>query len=199
MTLTEKLCKLRASVTFLKKDTSGYKYRYVSGAEVLGHYRPVMDELGIVLTTEVSESTATVLEMEDDGGKIRRQHIVSAVLLFTWRDALSDETLPVRFASGGQDADIAKAYGKMLTYGERYFWLKQMSVPTDDEDPDAEQGTPGEPGEFLMPMGKSKGTKLRDIPTSDLESARAWCESKKKFPDLVSEIKREMERRAHVQ
>ena len=42
--------------------------------------------------------------------------------------------------------------------------------------------------DVLMPIGQSKGKRLGDIDTKDLEGAAKWCREKGKFADLVENI-----------
>jgi len=44
----------------------------------------------------------------------------------------------------------------------------------------------GNPGDFLMPMGKTKGTPLKALDAADLRSAVEWAESKGKFTEFVA-------------
>ena len=54
-------------------------------------------------------------------------------------DSNTKEDYTIQFAAFGQQQDIAQAYGTALTYAERYFLLKLLNIPTDEDDPDAKQ------------------------------------------------------------
>jgi hypothetical protein len=45
-------------------------------------------------------------------------------------------------------------------------------------------------GDFIMPMGKTKGMRICEIEDKSLESAAKWCKEKNKFPELVSAIEK---------
>jgi len=54
-----------------------------------------------------------------------------------------------------------------------------------------------EPGDYVMPMGKTKGKKLSDIPDKDLRSAMKWIDGKRKEdgkPDFYAELYEHIER-----
>ncbi|HET7552227.1 MAG TPA: recombinase RecT [Gemmatimonadaceae bacterium] len=57
---------------------------------------------------------------------------------------------------------------------------RPANVTTDGEEMMAE--------DVLMPMGRSKGKRLGDLETKDLEGAAAWCREKGKYADLVEVI-----------
>ena len=132
MNLLEKIVEVRKEVEFLKKDTTSYKYKYVSGTSVLSSIRPKMDELGLILKTEVL------------GKHWLTDNKVCLDLQFTWVDAenkaiIAENSFCCKWITAGEDADPAKAIGKAYTYGERYYLLKFFNIPTDDDDPDKEQ------------------------------------------------------------
>ena len=190
MNLHEKLIELRRGVPYLQKDTKGYNYSYVSGTSVLEKLQPKMNELGIVLFTE----TGPITRIQEG-----KETQVFAQFRFTWIDAATGDKITLDFCGGGQDPDISKAIGKMLTYTERYFLLKSFNVPTDSEDPDAHQEAPksehreSKPaqkpaGELTMWMGKSKGQPVSSMPIDQLESAIAWCKKNDKFLDKAAEL-----------
>lgn len=63
--------------------------------------------------------------------------VVSGEMSYTWIDGdKPEDKLTVEWAYYGQQDDISKAYGSALTYSERYFLLKCLGLPTDEDDPD---------------------------------------------------------------
>jgi hypothetical protein len=140
----QKIIEVRKLVDFLVKDEQGYQYKYVSGSSLLNTIRPKMDELGLLLITDVVKSTHNRYEFEgvDNKGNAKTfvQFVVNMDLTFTWIDADNpEERIVCKWISSGEDEDPAKAEGKAHTYGERYFGLKFFKVATDNEDPDATQ------------------------------------------------------------
>lgn len=124
MNLAQKIVEVRKSVEYLQKDTTGYKYKYVSGTSVLSKIRPVMDKLGLILKTQITET-----EWNESKVYIK--------MVMEWLDSETPEEKSItNWASAGMDDDPAKALGKALTYGERYYLLKFFNIPTDEIDPD---------------------------------------------------------------
>lgn len=135
MAIYKKLLELQKSVVGLMKDKKGNSYDYISGDKLLGIVRPKMDELGLLLTTDVLESNYERQEYDTKNGH-KSEMFCSLRLRFTWIDAETGETLPVEWASSGMNG-FDKGLGSALTYAERYFLLKQLHVATDKDDVDA--------------------------------------------------------------
>lgn len=136
LTLTQKLVELQRTVRALQVDSEnkGFKYRYISGSKVLSVVRPKMDELGLTLTQTVEPSSIQI-----SGSSI------FMVLRFVWTDSASGERLEVLWPSAGQNSSLDKAIGCAMTYGERYFLMKQLHIATDEDDVDAQEPTKAEP------------------------------------------------------
>ena len=144
MNIYQKLIEVRKQVEFLVKDEQGYQYKYVSGSSLLNTIRPKMDELGLMLITDVisAKHERHTFEGVDNKGNAKTfiQFVVNMELQFTWVNADNpEEKLVCKWVSSGEDEDPAKAEGKAYTYGERYFGLKFFKVATDNEDPDVTQ------------------------------------------------------------
>lgn len=140
-----KIIEVRKAVEFLQKDTQGFQYRYVSGSNVLGSIRPIMDKVGLILMTSIENRKQDRFQWEgkDSKGqpKIITQFVVTFEMRMIWIDAEdpSGDRIVTTWISSGEDEDPAKANGKAHTYGERYYLLKFFNIPTDNEDPDAFQ------------------------------------------------------------
>ena len=134
LNLLQKLVEIRKNVTYFTKDTKGYKYDYVSGSQVLSKIKSKMDELGIILQPIIG-----------DDQKIEKQGadwFYMSKMTYIWINADNPEDrLETPWFLCGTQNDPSKAFGSALTYSERYFLLKFFCVPTDDVDPDANQGT----------------------------------------------------------
>ena len=132
MGILAKLAELRKEVTYLQKENknAGQGFAYVSSSQVLSSVRAKMDDLGIILTSEV---VGARLHPPLEGKKM---YMTELDLLYTWIDVESGEKLPLTFYSQGADMS-EKGPGKALTYGEKYFILKQLNIATDKDDPDA--------------------------------------------------------------
>lgn len=135
MSLVAKLAELQKNIRGLGKNVSSGQYEYVSGSKVLNVIRPAMDDLGLLLTTEVKDVTATRQDYQVGNGREKSEMFIVAHLLFTWIDAESGERMPCEFYATGQNG-WDKGIGSALTYGERYFLLKFFHIATDIDDVD---------------------------------------------------------------
>jgi len=128
MNIYQKIVEVRKSIEGFTKDATGYGFKYVSGAQVLGNIKSKMDELGIVLEPHL---TAPVV------GNSSKGYVVSSPMKMIWinSDKPEDRT-EVSWFMTGEQKDPSQAFGSGLTYAERYFLLKYFGIPTDEDDPD---------------------------------------------------------------
>ncbi|MDX8367896.1 ERF family protein [Cytobacillus sp. IB215665] len=141
LNLHQKLVEVRKSVTYLKKEATGHQFNYVSSSQVLGAIRQKLDELGVLLITEIVDKRLVERETTTNKGKAVITYEISLDLRMTWVNADNPEDrIQIPFFSMGLDTgDNSKAVGKSLTYGEKFFLLKQFNIATDKDDPDAFQ------------------------------------------------------------
>lgn len=139
MNLCEKLLEMQRKVDGLIKDGKNLsdKYDFASDENVLDRFRPMMDELGLLLIPSVRD--ARVHEGTTRSGTAR--FLTEVFCTMTWRDAESGETLEVPWYAQGVDLAGEKGVGKAYTYGEKYFLLKFFHVPTRKDDPDGDKRT----------------------------------------------------------
>ena len=76
-------------------------------------------------------------------GKEKLDFIVTAKMTYTWINAEepTDKLVVPWVCIGQQTDDISKAMGTALTYNERYFLLKFLGIPTDEDDADSKPPT----------------------------------------------------------
>ena len=135
MQIHEKLIEVARSVQHLQKKAKGHKYKYVSSSQVITALRAKWLELNLLLLPQ-----ATNIKVEPAPTYGGRQHVVTANMIYTWINLdNTDEAMTFDWQATGMDADTAKAYGKALTYAEKYFLLKFFQIPTDEDDPDKDQ------------------------------------------------------------
>lgn len=139
MTLHEKLLEMQKRVDGVIKDgkNSSDKYDFASDENVLGIFRPMLDELGLLLIPKV-ERTA-LHEGTTRNGTVRFMTEVWFTML--WHDVESGDELAVPWYAQGVDLAGEKGVGKAATYAEKYFLLKFFHVPTRKDDPDADRRT----------------------------------------------------------
>lgn len=144
MNIYQKLIEVRKEATYLKKENQGHQYNYVGSSQVLAACRAKMDELGLLLIPRVVSSN--VLTETVDGTDVKGQpkktttYFTELTMTMTWVNADNpDEQIECPWYAQGVDIAGEKGVGKALTYGEKYFLLKQFNIPTDKMDADAYQ------------------------------------------------------------
>jgi len=181
MNLYQKLVEVRKVVPYLKKDTKGDQYEYVSGSTVLGKLKEKMDDLGLLLVPAVKNSTMTTLEITENG-QTKVKPTVHAEMEMIWINADNpEEQLKVPFACFGTQDDISKAFGSALTYSERYFLLKFFNIATDKDDPDSFQDKNG--GGGAKPASENNITNISGQSDS-LKCAECGCAVSERVADF---------------
>lgn len=139
MNLYEKLLSMQKQVDGLIKDgkNTSDKYDFASDENVLDRFRPMMDELGLLLIPRVE--SAQLHEGATRTGTTR--FLTELHQTMVWHDVDSGEELAVPWYSQGVDLAGEKGVGKAFTYGEKYFLLKFFHVPTRKDDPDRDRRT----------------------------------------------------------
>lgn len=138
MNVIQKIIECRKVMDKVVKDTKGYGYNYVSGSQLLEKIRPIMDKLGLFLQIETENVTWVPFEYQNSKGESKTDFIVQGEIKYTWINAEdTEDKLVNNFTLLGQQDDISKALGSGLTYAERYFILKTLQAPTDNDDPDS--------------------------------------------------------------
>lgn len=143
LNLYQKLALIQSEVKGLGKDKDGHGYKYVTGAKVLEHIKPIMIAQGIILKQEivsienVRQDYLTSLTKDNGvwGGKPKTEILSKVMMRFTWIDCESGEKDENSFGANGQN-DWDKGVGSALTYAERYFLLKYFHINTDEDDID---------------------------------------------------------------
>lgn len=136
----QKLLNIQQAVIGLgkDKDTKSVQnpngYAYVTGAKVLDHIKPLMNEYGLLLKQEVISSTNIRMDYNTKFGS-KSEILTKLDMRFTWVDTETGETDENLFGANGQN-DWEKGYGSALTYAERYFLLKYFHIATDEDDID---------------------------------------------------------------
>ena len=139
MTLPQKLLEMQKKVDSVVKDGKNQsdKYDFASDENVLDQFRPLMDELGLLLIPSVIG--AKILEGQTRSGTVR--YLTELDLEMSWVDVESGERMTIPWYAQGVDLAGEKGVGKALTYGEKYFLLKFFHVATKKDDPDNDQRT----------------------------------------------------------
>ena len=140
MNIQQKLVEVRKSIHGFNKDTKGFGFEYVSGSQILRAIKGKMDELGVLLIPRVYYDTLSWEKHEytTKKGEKKLDFIITMKMKYTWVNAEDPEDkIEIDWVCIGQQTDdIAKAVGTAMTYNERYFLLKFLGLPTDEDDAD---------------------------------------------------------------
>ena len=140
MNIQQKLVEVRKSIHGFNKDTKGFGFEYVSGSQILRAIKGKMDELGVLLIPRVDYDTLhwEKHEYTTKKGEKKLDFIITMKMKYTWVNAEDPQDKIERdwVCIGQQTDDIAKAVGTAMTYNERYFLLKFLGLPTDEDDAD---------------------------------------------------------------
>ena len=140
LNIQQKLVEVRKSIQGFNKDTKGFGFEYVSGSQILRAIKGKMDELGVLLIPRVDYDTLhwEKHEYTTKKGEKKLDFIITMKMKYTWVNAEDPEDkIEIDWVCIGQQTDdIAKAVGTAMTYNERYFLLKFLGLPTDEDDAD---------------------------------------------------------------
>ena len=151
MNLVQRLAKIREMVEVLRKNKSGYNYKYVTEDEILARVAAGMKKYGVSLEPSFVPGTMAVSTVHFKKTKMDKsknlieedvnETLVHAELKYVWvnNDDTTDR-IEIPWAMVGQQGDASQAMGSALTYANRYFLLKFFQVATPDDDPDKWKG-----------------------------------------------------------
>ncbi|MEK5167138.1 ERF family protein [Paenibacillus sp. FSL R5-0527] len=181
LNLWQKLVKVREVAGGFSKDTRGYGYSYVSGNQVLSKIKDKMNELNLLLlpSTQVGEHHTHAYKTAK--GKDALDFVVKGEMSYTWINGDNPtERESVTWAYYGQQDEISKAYGSALTYSERYYLLKSLGLPTDEDDPDGKDSKGNEPATTQQPKQPPSALKAKWklLNNNSLEGFSEWVTKK---------------------
>lgn len=134
-----KLLTIQKSLKFIKKEKSGYNFKYAEWSVIIADVRGQMDELWLLLKQEIIDSKNTVVSYstidKNWKEKNKTEVLVEAVFKFTWIDTETWEKDESIFRANWFN-DFDKWMWSAATYAERYFLLKFFHIPTDEDDND---------------------------------------------------------------
>lgn len=139
MNIYEKLLEMQKRVDTIVKDGKNVsdKYDFASDENVLDTFRPLMDEMKLLLIPSVA--SASVSEGTTRSGTSR--FFTEMHFNMIWHDCESGEEVIVPWYAQGVDLAGEKGVGKAATYAEKYFLLKFFHVATKKDDPDNDKRT----------------------------------------------------------
>lgn len=140
LNIHQKLVEVKKGIIGFNKDTKGFGFEYVSGSQILRAIKTKMDELGVLLIPRVDYDTLhwEKHEYKTKKGEQKLDFIITMKMTYTWVNADNpNDKIEIDWVCIGQQTDdIAKAVGTAMTYNERYFLLKFLGLPTDEDDAD---------------------------------------------------------------
>ncbi|GIN13152.1 single-stranded DNA-binding protein [Shouchella clausii] len=179
MNIYQKLVEVRKVVPYLQKSQQGQQYKYVGSSQVLAAVREKMDELQLLLIPSITDKTLhqSSIELFKEGNehpfKRTTTYFTEIEMKMTWVNAENpEEKIEVPWYAQGVDIAGEKGVGKALTYGEKYFLLKQFNISTDSDDPDAFQEKmeqskpktkPEKPSQQLLDNIKTTAAELAEL------------------------------------
>ena len=146
----QKLAKVRKQVEVIRKNKSGYGYKYVTEDEILAKISVFMDKYHLSLVPSIQSGTTrvepyTYKKTKTTGkGEFYEENnneiLVSADMTWSWvNNDNPEERIDVSWALVGQQGDASQAFGSGLTYSSRYFLLKYFNIATPDDDPNKDK------------------------------------------------------------
>ena len=135
LNLYQKLHRVQSQVIGLGKDTQGNNFKYVSGTKVIDAIKPIMNEMGLLLKTEVLSIDNQRNDYATKSNPNKSEILSKVMMKFTWIDVETGEKDECLWGANGQN-DWDKGVGSAMTYAERYFLLKYFHIATDEDDID---------------------------------------------------------------
>jgi len=193
MNLYQKIVEVRKVAGSFSKDAKGFNYKYVSGNQVLGKITEKMNELNLLLFPTAKLGEHHEYKYKTAKGKDVTDIVVSGEMSYTWVNGDDPiETHTLSWAYYGQNEDISKAFGSALTYSERYFLLKCLGLPTDEDDPDSKIDKPtSTPGEqyTTTPQTQPDAKVITTKQLIDIASKKGYSEKQLLAKYNINEIK----------
>ena len=179
MSVYKKMHQVQAATRSLAANTEGQtgaaKYNYVSGAKLLGVIRPLMDNLGLILTQEVVDiKNEPITYMTRNGEKT--EMFTTAHIRFTWVDTDDGSQVVNDFFANGMNA-WDKGLGSALTYAERYYLMKTFHIATDEDDVDAlvkDEAIKPQPSQAVMARRAASGRSPKEQAYTPLAEDAYW-------------------------
>lgn len=212
--LSEALAKAQGEIGGIKKEAANdfFNSKFADLDGVREAIRPILAKYGISIVQEISYSDTAVKHEWDlpifdkqgltdkrDKGSVfvQSSHMLSARIFHSSGEWIEFDPLRVPYADPNDPQKVKSG----ITYMRRTQLLSILNLAETDDDGNGatvrgSQNIPNyaprpvseiKPGPLTMPFGKTKGTKLSDLPREEIESAIAWAKSKNKFLDWAAE------------
>jgi hypothetical protein len=194
MNLYEKLLMIAKYAGVMKKNKSGFNYKYTTEDEILAKVTVGMQKHGVVLIPSINQGSLKITpytyqkwDKKAEKEVTVNELIVSADMTFTWVNAENpEEKIEVSWAMAAQKDDVSQALGGALTYSNRYFMLKALQIATVDDDPDNYRSKQKEVAEY------EKLEEIKELQANIIDTLKKkvdeGCEKSKLFAYVESLI-----------
>lgn len=147
LNLYQKLAKIRALSDVVKKEKSGYGYKYADITTILANITAGMKKQGVSLipgivpgTISVTPNVITNTKFDKQGNSrttTTTEMLIKAEMTFTWvNDEHPEERIVVPWVVTGSQSDPSQALGAGLTYCTRYFLTNYFEIAQSENDVD---------------------------------------------------------------
>ena len=149
MNLYQKLACIRDIADVIRKNKSGYGYKYASEDEILAKVKAGMSKYNVTIYPEVVQDKVVVEPREyvkhkfaKNGDRLPDEECIeyttkSEMLMHIVNNDNPEDQIIVPWYMVATSSDTAQSYGSALTYANRYFHLKFFNIATPEDDPDA--------------------------------------------------------------
>lgn len=143
----QKLAKIRKQVAVIKKNSSGFRYRYTKEEDILIRVTGLMDKYGVSLvpsinagTINVEKQTTSITKFKKTGEAYEETSVdykIVGDMTYKWvNNDDPNDFIEVPWAMVATMSEAAQAFGSALTYSSRYFLLKFFNIANSEDDPD---------------------------------------------------------------
>lgn len=144
LNLYQKILEIGKMCGVLKKDKSGYGFKYTGEDSIQAPLTAGLQKYGVLLVHNITPGTFTVTphtyEKFDTKIKEKKQvteFIISAETTYDWINVDNPaETIHGTYCMVGMQEDPSQAFGSAETYCNRYYLMKALQMATTEDDPD---------------------------------------------------------------
>lgn len=144
LNLYQKLAKIRKLVDIVRKDKSGFNYKYADVNEILAKVKGGMEDYGVSLVPEIVHGS-TLIDLKritkpkvsksgDMYEDVTYEYLYDSDMVFSWvNNDNPSEKIIVPWHIVGSQSDPSQAFGSALTYSTRYFLLDYFQIAQDND------------------------------------------------------------------
>ena len=145
LNIYQRLHKISKVMEVVQKNKEGYGYLYASDDVILPLWKAGSEKYGVLLMMEmdnyhavVEPYTYTKMNKKTKVEETVNDFIATIPVIFTFFciDKPEDK-VEIPWLLAGEQSDPAQAMGTAMTYGLRYFLLKEFQIATSADDPDS--------------------------------------------------------------